>query len=59
MKLNSDGTRKLDAEGQPIPTYDNTDIREFSRIFTGLAYAGDAGQDLNLAATDRYFICRW
>ena len=44
-ELNSDGTRKLDAEGQPIPTYDNTDIREFSRIFTGLAYAGDAGQE--------------
>jgi uncharacterized protein (DUF1800 family) len=42
-ELNPDGTQKLDADGRPIPTYDNTDIREFSKIFTGLAYAGDAG----------------
>ena len=39
-ELNADGTQKLDADGRPIPTYDNTDIREFSKIFTGLAYAG-------------------
>ena len=42
-ELNADGTRKLDADGRPIPTYDNTDIREFSKIFTGLAYAGADG----------------
>jgi uncharacterized protein (DUF1800 family) len=44
-ELNSDGTQKLDADGRPIPTYDNTDIREFSKIFTGLAYAGAEGQE--------------
>jgi uncharacterized protein (DUF1800 family) len=42
-ELNADGTQKLDADGRPIPTYDNTDIREFSKIFTGLAYAGADG----------------
>ncbi len=35
-KLNLDGTRQTDANGNFIPTYDNDDIREFSKIFTGL-----------------------
>ncbi len=26
--------------GEPIPTYDNEDIRSFARVFTGLHYAG-------------------
>ena len=26
------------ASGQPIPTYSNVEIREFSKIFTGLSY---------------------
>ena len=36
--LNQDGSRKQDATGADIPTYDNRDIREFARIFTGLTY---------------------
>ncbi|MEO1712630.1 MAG: DUF1800 family protein, partial [Bacteroidota bacterium] len=40
FELNPDGTRKLDADGNPIPTYDNSDIKEFAKIFTGLAPAG-------------------
>jgi uncharacterized protein (DUF1800 family) len=35
-ELNLDGSRKLDVQGKPIPTYDNTDIREFAKVFTGL-----------------------
>lgn len=35
-ELNLDGTRKLDGQGDFIPTYDNDDIREFAKIFTGL-----------------------
>ena len=38
-ELNNDGTRKLDIEGDFIPTYDNDDILEFSKIFTGLTWA--------------------
>ena len=38
-ELNNDGTRILDNEGEPIPTYDNDDILEFSKIFTGLTWA--------------------
>lgn len=36
FELNNDGTRKTDNEGNFIPTYDNNDIKEFAKIFTGL-----------------------
>ncbi|MEZ5303935.1 MAG: DUF1800 family protein [Verrucomicrobiales bacterium] len=49
--LNPDGTRQLDAEGQPIPTYDNDDITEFARVFTGLAFGG-ANQNFGLWPRD-------
>ncbi|MDA0346555.1 MAG: DUF1800 family protein [Verrucomicrobia bacterium] len=34
--LNNDGTLKLDDLGEPIPTYDNDDITEMAKVFTGL-----------------------
>jgi len=34
-ELNQDGTQKL-LDDQPIPTYSNTDIKEFAKVFTGL-----------------------
>ena len=37
-ELNMDGTRKLDGNGDFIPTYDNDDILEYSKIFTGLSW---------------------
>jgi len=37
--LNLDGTPALDGMGNRIPTYDNDDIAEFAKIFTGLSYA--------------------
>ena len=37
-ELNIDGTYVLDGNGDPIPTYDNDDIAEFSKIFTGLSW---------------------
>lgn len=39
-QLNPDGSRKLDAQGQPIPTYSNTQITELARVFTGLWFSG-------------------
>jgi uncharacterized protein (DUF1800 family) len=33
--LNMDGTKKLDVSGVPIMTYDNTDIQNFARAWTG------------------------
>ncbi|MEM7603151.1 MAG: DUF1800 family protein, partial [Verrucomicrobiota bacterium] len=37
-ELNQDGSRKKDAMGRDIPTYDNTDITNFAKVFTGLTY---------------------
>jgi uncharacterized protein (DUF1800 family) len=34
-RLNPNGTLRLDANGMPIPTYDQTTIDNFAKIFTG------------------------
>lgn len=39
-KLNPDGTRQLDAQDQPIPTYSNAEITQFARVLTGLWFGG-------------------
>jgi uncharacterized protein (DUF1800 family) len=41
-ELNTNGTPILDAQNQPVPTYDQADIVEFSRVFTGYTYASAA-----------------
>ncbi len=38
-QLNADGTRKLDANNQPIPTYKQEDIRGMAKVLTGWSYA--------------------
>lgn len=45
-ELNPDGTRRLDPEGHPIPTYDNRDITELARVFTGLSFGNNEGFQL-------------
>jgi len=35
-ELNQDGTRKKDQDGNDIPTYDNSHIKKFAQVFTGL-----------------------
>jgi len=35
-ELNQDGSRKTDANGNFIPTYTNSDIKEFAKVYTGL-----------------------
>ncbi len=35
-ELNQDGSRKKDQNGNDIPTYDNSNIKEFAQVFTGL-----------------------
>ncbi|MBK9737768.1 MAG: DUF1800 domain-containing protein [Saprospiraceae bacterium] len=35
-ELNIDGTRKVDGNGNNIPTYNNNDIAELAKVFTGL-----------------------
>jgi len=34
-QLNPDGSKKLNSNNEPIPTYTNDDITELSRVFTG------------------------
>lgn len=38
-ELNQNGTYILDGDGNRIPTYDNDDIKEFAKVFTGLGPA--------------------
>jgi uncharacterized protein (DUF1800 family) len=40
VQLNLDGTEKLDGQGQPIPTYDQSVVENLARVFTGWNYAG-------------------
>ncbi|QEY16341.1 DUF1800 domain-containing protein [Cellvibrio sp. KY-GH-1] len=35
VQLNLDGSIKLDAQNNPIPTYDQTTVKELARVFTG------------------------
>jgi uncharacterized protein (DUF1800 family) len=39
-ELNPDGTRKTSSGGNFIPTYDNGDITELARVFTGFWFGG-------------------
>lgn len=41
--LNLDGTPVRDAQGNPIPTYTQADVNEFTRVFTGWNFAPALG----------------
>lgn len=36
--LNQNGTLQLDGQGQPIPTYDQNTVNNFTKVFTGWAF---------------------
>src|SRR5207247_1423632 len=38
-RLNADGSLMRDAQGQTIPTYDQTVVNAFARVFTGWTFA--------------------
>jgi uncharacterized protein (DUF1800 family) len=46
-QLNDDGSQKLDASGNPIPTYSNTDVMGLAAVFTGFSWqiSGDSSND--------------
>jgi uncharacterized protein (DUF1800 family) len=46
-KLNPDGALILDANGLPIPTYDQDVIKGFAQVFTGWTWAGGDHSDPN------------
>lgn len=39
-ELNPDGSRRLDPEGHPIPTYTNAEITQLARVMTGFWFGG-------------------
>jgi len=41
VQLNIDGSPVIDNSGNAIEIYDNTDITELAKVFTGLSYEGD------------------
>ena len=45
-QLNLDGTLKLDANGNAIPTYDQTTIQNFAKVYTGWTYPTRPGAAL-------------
>ena len=51
-ELNDDGSYKIDGNGDWIPTYDQGDISEFAKIFTGLGVGGFLP---NMGVTELYF----
>lgn len=42
-ELNPDGSRKTDGAGDFIPTYDNGEITEMAKVFTGLSFSLNNG----------------
>jgi uncharacterized protein (DUF1800 family) len=42
-KLNQDGSQQLDAGGNPIPTYTQTDVRQMALALTGWTYGNSTG----------------
>jgi uncharacterized protein (DUF1800 family) len=39
VELNPDGSTRLDAQLQPVPTYDQSIIEGFAHVYTGWHYA--------------------
>ena len=42
-QLNLDGSTKLDGQGQPVPTYTQTDVRQMALALTGWTYGNVSG----------------
>jgi len=44
--LNQDGTLQTDSNGNPIPSYTETQVEAFARVFTGWTYAPSSGSPI-------------
>ena len=47
-QLEADGTKKVDSQGNHIPTYSNDDVQAFARVWTGSD---------SVASRGRWFVC--
>lgn len=55
-ELNEDGTRELDSNGDAIPTYDNDDIFELAKVFTGMRRPLSRGPNTNIEELSNNYI---
>jgi hypothetical protein len=46
-KLNLDGSQQLDAQGKPIPAYDQTTVQQVALALTGWVYKNNAWEDFS------------
>lgn len=53
-ELNLNGTSRTNSEGDFIPTYDNDDVAEFAKVFTGLSWS-DQDKFGNSSSKVRYY----
>lgn len=53
-ELNMDGSQKTDGQGQPIETFDNSDITGLAKVFTGLSTQGSNFFNINRDRTAIY-----
>lgn len=53
--LNPDGTRMLDMRRSPIPSFNNTTVQQFARIFTGFRWGQDFAGPMPMFATRHEF----
>jgi uncharacterized protein (DUF1800 family) len=49
--LNQDGTRQTDSSGNPIATYNQTNVTELARVMTGWTYAPLSGKGVAFGAS--------
>jgi uncharacterized protein (DUF1800 family) len=54
-ELNPDGSVKLDANNNPIPTYGQSDIQNLARVFTGWTYSPQPGAQPTNGINPPYF----
>jgi uncharacterized protein (DUF1800 family) len=54
--LDEDGTPKLDAKGQLVPTYRQGDIEELARVLTGYTYPTRPGKSPDFWGNANYYV---
>ena len=55
-ELNEDGSLELDSNGDAIPTYDNNDIFEFAKVFTGMRRPLSRGPNTNIEELSNNYV---
>jgi uncharacterized protein (DUF1800 family) len=55
-ELHKDGRLKTNSTGEYIPTYDNEDVKELARVFTGLTFRPQPGSTQNPFWTGNDFL---